>query len=97
VIQGDVQLLPIGDAIMYVRPVWILGEGSTTFPRYEFVAAAVGQRAVLGYDMTDAVTALLSGDPTRLQTSGGVKSITQAGTSTTVAPRSAATTTTGAP
>ena len=56
VIQGDVQLLPIGDAIMYVRPVWILGEGSTTFPRYEFVAAAVGQRAVLGYDMTDAVT-----------------------------------------
>src|SRR5438132_1441508 len=83
VIQGDVQLLPIGDAIMYVRPVWILGEGSTTFPRYEFVAAAVGQRAVLGYDMTDAVTALLSGDPTRLQTSGGVKSITQGGTSTT--------------
>jgi uncharacterized membrane protein (UPF0182 family) len=83
VIQGDVQLLPIGDAIMYVRPVWILGEGSTTFPRYEFVAAAVGQRAVLGYDMTDAVTALLSGDPTRLQTSGGVKSITTGGTSTT--------------
>src|SRR5438552_6572932 len=68
---------------MYVRPVWILGEGSTTFPRYEFVAAAVGQRAVLGYDMTDAVTALLSGDPTRLQTSGGVKSITTGGTSTT--------------
>ncbi len=83
VIQGDVQLLPIGDAIMYVRPVWILGEGSTTFPRYEFVAAAVGQRAVLGYDMTDAVTALLSGDPTRLQTSGGVKSITTGGTGST--------------
>ena len=83
VIQGDVQLLPIGDAIMYVRPVWILGEGSTTFPRYEFVAAAVGQRAVLGYDMTDAVTALLSGGPTRLQTSGGVKSILSGGNGST--------------
>ena len=32
VIQGDVQLIPIGNAIMYVRPVWILGEGSSTVP-----------------------------------------------------------------
>ncbi len=69
VIQGDVQLLPIGDAIMYVRPVWILGEGNTTFPRYEFVAAAVGQHAVLGCDMPDAVTALANNAPTRLQAS----------------------------
>lgn len=69
VIQGDVQLLPIGNAIMYVRPIWILGEGNTTFPRYEFVAAAVGQHAVLGCDMTDAVTALLNNTPTRLQAS----------------------------
>ena len=74
VIQGNVQLIPIGNAIMYVRPIWILGEGSSTFPRYKFVAAAVDQRAVLGYDMNDAVTALLTGNPTRLQTSGGVKS-----------------------
>jgi len=81
VIQGDVQLLPVGNAIMYVRPVWILGEGNTTFPRYEFVAAAVGQRAVLGFDMNDAVTALVTGNATRLQTSGGVKSITQGGSS----------------
>ena len=63
------QLLPIGNAIMYVRPVWILGEGNTTFPRYEFVAAAVGQHAVLGCDMTDAVTALVNNTPTRLQAS----------------------------
>ena len=34
VIQGQVQLIPIGNTVMYVRPVWILGEGSTTFPRY---------------------------------------------------------------
>ena len=32
VIQGDVQLLPIGNAIMYVRPVWILGEGKSDLP-----------------------------------------------------------------
>ena len=65
-IQGDVQLIPIGNAIMYVRPVWILGEGTTTFPRYLAVAAAVGQRAVLGCDMNDAVTALVdTANPTR--------------------------------
>jgi uncharacterized membrane protein (UPF0182 family) len=69
VIQGDVQLLPIGNAIMYVRPVWILGEGNSTFPRYKFVAAAVDQRAVLGCDMTDAVTALVDNTTTRLQAS----------------------------
>jgi uncharacterized membrane protein (UPF0182 family) len=73
VIQGDVQLLPIGNSIMYVRPVWILGEGSSTFPRYKFVAAAVDQRAVLGLDMNDAVTALVTGNKTQLQTQGGVK------------------------
>ncbi|HUI48526.1 MAG TPA: UPF0182 family protein [Acidimicrobiia bacterium] len=88
VIQGDVQLLPIGNAIMYVRPIWILGEGSSTFPRYRFVAAAVDQRAVLGFNMEDDIQALLSGNPTQLQTSGGVKSngstpTSQTGTSST--------------
>ncbi len=94
VIQGNVQLIPIGNAIMYLRPVWILGEGTTTFPRYEFVAAAVGQRAVLGFDVADAVNALVNDTPTRLQTSGGVRSIAgqigsttpTTGTTTTTAP-----------
>ncbi len=94
VIQGNVQLIPIGNAIMYVRPIWILGEGTTTFPRYEFVAAAVGQRAVLGFNMADAVSALVNDTPTQLQTSGGVKSITgQTGTGGT----STSTTTTTLP
>ncbi len=76
VIQGNVQLIPIGNAIMYVRPVWILGEGSTTFPRYLAVAAAVGQRAVLGINMADAVNALVTGSDTQLQLQGGVKGVT---------------------
>jgi uncharacterized protein len=83
VIQGQVQLIPIGDAIMYVRPVWILGEGTTTFPRYLAVAAAVGQRAVLGRDMTDAVTALVTGNETLLQSSGGVKTALSGGSGST--------------
>jgi uncharacterized membrane protein (UPF0182 family) len=79
VIQGNVQLIPIGNAIMYVRPVWILGEGTTTFPRYLAVAAAVGNRAVLGNNMTDAVTALVTGQDTQLQLGGGVKGVAPGG------------------
>jgi uncharacterized membrane protein (UPF0182 family) len=89
VIQGNVQLIPIGNTIMYVRPVWILGEGNTTFPRYLAVAAAVGNRAVLGRDMNDAVTALVTGNDTQLQLSGGVK-----GTGGTSSPTGTGTTTT---
>ena len=40
---------------------------SQPFPRYRFVAAVVGDRAVLGYDVNDAVTALVTGSPTQLQ------------------------------
>ena len=95
VIQGDVQLLPLGDAIMYVRPVWILGEGSSTFPRYFAIAAAVGQHAVLGCDITDATTALISGTPTRLQASQNrTNPCNTSSTPVTTTPPSGGTTTT---
>ena len=67
VLRGDVQLIPIGDTILYIRPIWVLGEGSSTFPRYKFTAAALGNRAVLGNNIQDAVTALLTGRSTQLQ------------------------------
>jgi hypothetical protein len=65
--KGEVQLLPIGDAVLYVRPIWITGESGQPYPRYRFTAAVSGDRAVLGYDVDDAVRALLSGAPTQLQ------------------------------
>jgi uncharacterized membrane protein (UPF0182 family) len=67
VLRGDVQLIPIGNTILYIRPIWVLGEGSSTFPRYQFTAAALGNRAVLGKNVQDAVTALLTGRSTQLQ------------------------------
>jgi uncharacterized membrane protein (UPF0182 family) len=84
VIQGNVQLIPVGTSIVYVRPVWILGAGSNTFPRYLAVAAALGNRAVLGSDMNDAIQALLTGGKTNFQTRGGVGS--QFGTQTGTGP-----------
>jgi uncharacterized membrane protein (UPF0182 family) len=71
VIQGNVQLIPVGNAIVYVRPVWILGSGTATFPRYLAVAATLGNRAVLGNDMQDAIRALVTGGQTQFRTGGG--------------------------
>jgi uncharacterized membrane protein (UPF0182 family) len=65
--KGNVQLIPIGDAVLYVRPIWITGQGTQPYPRYRFTAAVIGDRAVLGYDVQDAITALVTNTPTRLQ------------------------------
>ncbi|MFM7224241.1 MAG: UPF0182 family protein [Actinomycetota bacterium] len=65
--KGNVQLVPIGDSILYLRPIWITGEGQQPYPRYRFIAAVVGDRAVLGYDVADVTEALLTGGETRLQ------------------------------
>jgi uncharacterized membrane protein (UPF0182 family) len=87
VITGNVQLIPVGNAIVYVRPVWILGNGSATFPRFLGVAAALGQRAVLGNDMQDAIRALVTGGETQYQRGGGAAAAQNnrnaAGTATT--------------
>ena len=66
--RGNVQLIPIGDAVLYVRPIWITGTSGQPYPRYRFIAAVLGDRAVLGNDINDAVTALVTGNPTDLQT-----------------------------
>jgi uncharacterized membrane protein (UPF0182 family) len=65
VTTGDVQLISVGGSLIYIRPIWVTGNGSQTFPRYKFVAAALGQQAVLGVDMNDAIQGLLTGNPTK--------------------------------
>jgi uncharacterized membrane protein (UPF0182 family) len=63
--RGQVQLLPIGDTIVYIRPIWVTGGSSAqTFPRYNFIAETVGERPKHGYSVQDAVTALVTGGQT---------------------------------
>jgi uncharacterized membrane protein (UPF0182 family) len=66
VIRGDVQLIPIGNSILYLRPIWVKGEGAQTFPHYRFVAAVLGERAVLAENVDEAVNALLNGTTPRI-------------------------------
>jgi uncharacterized membrane protein (UPF0182 family) len=95
VIRGDVQLIPIGNTILYVRPIWVEGEGAQTFPHFRFVAAVVGERAVLAANVADAVEALLKGTTPSIQnpTQGGSSQTTTPTTTPTTRPGSTTTTT----
>jgi uncharacterized protein len=61
VIRGSVQLLPIGNSIVYARPVYVEGRGEGAFPRLRFVAVAYQDRAVL-VDFEGGPTAITSID-----------------------------------
>ncbi len=37
VILGSLQLIPVGDSIVYVRPVYVQGSDSSGFPKFQFV------------------------------------------------------------
>jgi uncharacterized membrane protein (UPF0182 family) len=47
IIRGNVQLIPIDNAIVYARPIYVLGQGEGQFPRLRFVAVAYDDDAVL--------------------------------------------------
>jgi uncharacterized membrane protein (UPF0182 family) len=70
--KGDVELVPVGNAVLYVRPLWITGKSDQPIPRYRFTAAVSGDRAVLGFDVNDCVTALLTGTETEFRRRGGI-------------------------
>jgi uncharacterized membrane protein (UPF0182 family) len=62
VIRGQTQLIPIGNAIFYVRPIFVKGKGEASFPRWNYVAVTYGENAVLDQtSVSDAIRHLLAG------------------------------------
>jgi uncharacterized membrane protein (UPF0182 family) len=62
VIRGQTQLVPIGNAIFYVRPIFVKGKGEASFPRWNYVAVTYGENAVLDQtSVSDAIRHLLAG------------------------------------
>jgi uncharacterized membrane protein (UPF0182 family) len=64
VVRGAAQLIPVGNTIFYVRPIYI--EGSPTgaqkaLPRWNYVAVTYGEKAVLDRSVASAVKNLISG------------------------------------
>jgi len=67
VLRGDVQLVPIADSLLYVRPIYVEATSGNTFPRFRYVAVTYGERSVLALSISDAMktlfgTALTPGD-----------------------------------
>lgn len=63
VLRGNVQLLPIGDTILYVRPIYVEARsGTSAFPRFRFVAVTYGEEAVLAESMGAALERIFGDD-----------------------------------
>ncbi len=65
VVRGAAQLIPIGNTIFYVRPIYVEGSsaGSTQkpLPRWNYVAVTYGENAVLDTTVSSAVKNLIAG------------------------------------
>jgi len=59
VFRGNVQLLPVGKTILYVRPIYVKGgSGRGAYPRIKFVAVTYGERSVLAGSVDEALQEL---------------------------------------
>ena len=62
VLRGNVQLLTVGDAIVYLRPIYVQGgSGQGAYPRFKYVAVTYGERSVLTESVDEALQ-MLFGD-----------------------------------
>ncbi|MEI8000348.1 MAG: UPF0182 family protein [Actinomycetes bacterium] len=62
VVKGNMQLIPVGDSIVYVQPVYIEGDGASSFPVYQYVAVfAQGRDPVLANTVNEALAKLFPG------------------------------------
>ena len=59
VLQGSLQLIPVGDSILYARPIYVQGGGGSSFPLFRFVAVFVqGEDPVLACNIPTALNEL---------------------------------------
>jgi len=64
VIQGSLQLIPVGNSILYIRPFYVQGAGDGSFPQFRFVVVAYGdQDPVLASTVEDGLAQLFGQAP----------------------------------
>jgi uncharacterized protein len=64
VIQGSMQLIPVGDSIIYVRPYYVQSSGQSSFPTFRYVAVFTeGEEPVLAETVPEALASLITGEP----------------------------------
>jgi uncharacterized membrane protein (UPF0182 family) len=64
VISGSLQLIPVGDSILYIRPIYVQGSGASGFPQFRFVAMfTAGADAVLATSVDNGLEQLFGVAP----------------------------------
>ncbi len=95
VIQGSMQLIPIGNSIIYVRPFYAQGSGEGSYPLFQFVVVFSQDYGVFcGQNVQDALDQMLAQTPSACSVSAA-NSATGTGsttTTTTTTPGTATTT-----
>jgi uncharacterized protein len=99
VIRGSMQLIPVGNSIIYVRPFYVQGTGEGGFPQFQFVAVySQGKGAVCARTVSDGLDQLFD----RVPEENDCTALTQTAATptnppTTSEPGSSTTTTTAPP
>jgi uncharacterized membrane protein (UPF0182 family) len=92
VIKGNLQLIPVGNSIVYVQPIYIEGEGSSRLPVYQFVAVFAQNRdPVLAGSVNEALAKLFPGTVVNPEVPNGGAPNTPATPPTTSPPGTAST------
>ena len=68
VLFGELLMVPLGDSILYVRPLYVQAEGDTTVPELERVIVAAGEDVVIARSLQEALEELTATDLSELFT-----------------------------
>jgi uncharacterized protein len=83
VLFGDLQLIPVGDSLMWIRPWFLLANGSATVPKLQSVTVTVGKRTFKGQTLDEALKNALGAEgtgPAPAPSEGGVTPTPSPGT-----------------
>ncbi|HEY4402378.1 MAG TPA: UPF0182 family protein [Acidimicrobiia bacterium] len=72
VIQGSLQLIPVGNSLLYIRPFYVQAAGASSYPQFRFVVVAyAGQDPVLASTVNDGLAQLFGQAPSQPLPGGG--------------------------
>jgi len=87
VLFGDMQLVPVGDGLLFVRPIYVKAEGQTAIPDLRYVVVIGNGDLGQGNSLSTALNALFPGAQVILgDRSGTVSTDGGSGTTTTTVP-----------
>ena len=70
VIRGTLLVIPVHNAVLYVEPLYLASEGTSSLPELKRVIVAYSDQVVMEPSLEDALNAIFSGTANRSRRSG---------------------------